>query len=119
MTDPSIHPNARTKALVDETDASFYSVETTASSWECTGLMPAMPIDEEGKEHLSELYAIHCPPGSIEEDPAHAGLRRADARPCDAPSPQKTTPTPRQAITPDQYRQGQGRIRAKVDPQRG
>ena len=44
------------------TDESFYSVETTASATECTGLMPAVPYTEDGRENLSELMAIHSPP---------------------------------------------------------
>ena len=45
-----------------ETDESFYSIETTASATECTGLMPAVPYTEDGRENLSELMAIHSPP---------------------------------------------------------
>ena len=56
------HP--QTKPLPDPavTDESFYSVETTASATECTGLMPAVPYTEDGRENLSELMAIHSPP---------------------------------------------------------
>ena len=42
-------------------DESFYSVETTASATECTGLMPAIPETEDGRENLSELMSIHEP----------------------------------------------------------
>ena len=45
-----------------ETDESFYSIDTTASATECTGLMPAVPYTEDGRENLSELMAIHSPP---------------------------------------------------------
>ena len=44
------------------TDESFYSIDTTASATECTGLMPAVPYTEDGRENLSELMAIHSPP---------------------------------------------------------
>lgn len=45
-----------------DTDESFYSVQSTASATECTGLMPAVPYTEDGRDHLSELMAIHSPP---------------------------------------------------------
>lgn len=45
-----------------QTDESFYSIDTTASATECTGLMPAIPYTEDGRENLSELMAIHSPP---------------------------------------------------------
>lgn len=61
-----------------EADASFYSVETTASATECTGLMPAIPETEDGRENLSELMSIHEPKVS---GPAPASAARGNARP--------------------------------------
>ena len=55
------------------TDESFYSIETTASATECTGLMPAIPYTEDGRENLSELMAIHSPP----EDTKRADLSQS------------------------------------------
>ena len=45
-------------------DHSFYSVEKLASATECTGLMPAMPPTMDGLEELTDMMAIHCPPGA-------------------------------------------------------
>lgn len=58
------HPLPQEKPLPDpaQTDESFYSIDTTASATECTGLMPAVPYTEDGRENLSELMAIHSPP---------------------------------------------------------
>ena len=60
-------------------DESFYSMETTASATECTGLMPAVPYTEDGRENLSELMAIHSPPeAATREDPARSpGMRES------------------------------------------
>ena len=73
------HP--QTEPLPDpvRTDESFYSVETTASATECTGLMPAVPYTEDGRENLSELMAIHSPPEvARREDPAASpGMRES------------------------------------------
>ena len=41
---------------------SFEEVEDVASSWECTGLFPALPLnDPAADEDLARLYAIHVP----------------------------------------------------------
>lgn len=41
---------------------SFNEVENVISSTECTGLMPALPVDDpEGNESAARLYAIHAP----------------------------------------------------------
>lgn len=62
-------------------DESFYSVDTTASATECTGLMPAIPYTEDGRKHLSELMAIHGPPEVTErEDLSRAPGMRESAR---------------------------------------
>ena len=64
-----------------QTDESFYSVETTASATECTGLMPAVPYTEDGRENLSELMAIHSPPEVAKRaDPAASPGMRESAR---------------------------------------
>ena len=46
-------------------DQTFYDIADIQSATECTGLMPAMPPTEEGAENLSQLMAIHCPPGAM------------------------------------------------------
>ena len=67
------------------TDESFYSVETTASATECTGLMPAVPYTEDGRENLSELMAIHSPPEAAKRaDPAASPGMRESVRHDDA-----------------------------------
>ena len=76
------HP--QTKPLPDPAtvDESFYSIETTASATECTGLMPAVPYTEDGRENLSELMAIHSPPeAATREDPARSPGMRESVRP--------------------------------------
>lgn len=41
---------------------SFNETETVASANECTGLMPALPLEEsDGGDHTAQLYAIHAP----------------------------------------------------------
>ena len=75
------HPQIPDKPLPDpaRTDESFYNVETTASATECTGLMPAVPYTEDGRENLSELMAIHSPPEVAKRaDPARSpGMRES------------------------------------------
>lgn len=67
-----------------ETDESFYSIETTASATECTGLMPAVPYTEDGRENLSELMAIHSPPETATRvDPARSRGMRESVHPGD------------------------------------
>lgn len=40
----------------------FNEVENVISSTECTGLMPALPVDDpEANESAARLYAIHAP----------------------------------------------------------
>ena len=66
-------------------DESFYSIETTASATECTGLMPAIPYTEDGRENLSELMAIHSPPeAATRADPARSPGMRESVHPGDA-----------------------------------
>lgn len=46
----------------------FREIETVASATECTGLMPALPLEEpEGDENLAQLYDIHAPEEKREE----------------------------------------------------
>ena len=73
------HPQTEPLSDPVQTDESFYSVETTASATECTGLMPAVPYTEDGRENLSELMAIHSPPeAATRADPAHSpGMRES------------------------------------------
>lgn len=63
-------------------DESFYSIDTTASATECTGLMPAVPYTEDGRRHLSELMAIHSPPETADRaDLSRSpGMRASAAR---------------------------------------
>ena len=43
-------------------DASFEEAEDVASFTECTGLFPALPLnDPAADEDLARLYAIHAP----------------------------------------------------------
>ena len=43
-------------------DSSFEEVEDVASFTECTGLFPALPLnDPAADEDLARLYAIHAP----------------------------------------------------------
>ena len=43
-------------------DTSFEEVEDVASFTECTGLVPALPLnDPAADEDLARLYAIHAP----------------------------------------------------------
>ena len=43
-------------------DASFEEIEDVASFTECTGLVPALPLnDPAADEDLARLYAIHAP----------------------------------------------------------
>ena len=37
----------------------FYDLSKVASATECTGLMPALPQDEEEDENYASLYATH------------------------------------------------------------
>lgn len=37
----------------------FYGVEDVASMTECTGLMPALPLDNQQSANYAALYAIH------------------------------------------------------------
>lgn len=40
-------------------DDPFFDVQRVASAYDCTGLIPALPRDDEEDETLSELYSIH------------------------------------------------------------
>lgn len=41
---------------------SFDETENVISATECTGLLPALPVnDPEGDENTARLYAIHAP----------------------------------------------------------
>lgn len=37
----------------------FRETEKVISGTECTGLMPALPQDDEQDEHYASLYAVH------------------------------------------------------------
>lgn len=40
----------------------FEEIENVASATECTGLLPALPVDEpEAETNTARLYAIHAP----------------------------------------------------------
>lgn len=69
-----------------ERDQSFYSIENVQSATECTGVMPAMPETMEGQENLSEMMAIHCPPGAMAEGSSDRQWERAVADPSDVHS---------------------------------
>ncbi len=43
----------------DETKDPFYTLQTTASATECTGLVPSAIENEAEAEAYGELYAIH------------------------------------------------------------
>lgn len=41
---------------------SFYETENVASATECTGLVPALPLnDPEADANMTRLYAVHAP----------------------------------------------------------
>ncbi len=42
-----------------EVDAAFQETEDVASATECTGLMPALPVDEASDVSSASLYGIH------------------------------------------------------------
>ena len=67
-------------------DQSFYDMPEVQSATECTGLMPAMPPSEEGAENLSQLMAIHCPPGAMPGGGEAKQWEREVAHPSDAHS---------------------------------
>lgn len=54
----------------EESEDPFYEMMTTASTTECTGLVPSGVIDEGESESYGELYSIHPPkaPKNGEED---------------------------------------------------
>lgn len=45
----------------EESSDPFYDVMKTASTTECTGLVPSGILDESESEAYGELYAIHPP----------------------------------------------------------
>jgi len=46
----------------DSEDKSFFETENVASASECTGLIPALPVnDPDAMEDLAQMYAIHAP----------------------------------------------------------
>ena len=52
------------KKKTDKFDVSkdpFYTLNTTASANECTGLVPSSILEEAEGENYGELYAIHPP----------------------------------------------------------
>ena len=52
------------KKKTDRFDVSkdpFYTLNTTASAHECTGLVPSGILEEAEGENYGELYAIHPP----------------------------------------------------------
>ena len=49
---------------------SFEEAEFVASATECTGLFPALPVDDpEAEENMARLYAVHAPIPEKEEIP--------------------------------------------------
>lgn len=47
---------------------SFEETEFVASATECTGLFPALPVDDpEAEEDMARLYAVHAPITKEEE----------------------------------------------------
>lgn len=52
---------------------SFDERELVASATECTGLVPALPVDDpEADEDMARLYAVHAPAVDREEAQIHA-----------------------------------------------
>ncbi len=45
-------------------DKPFEGVEEVASATECTGLMPALPVNDEADAASAALYVIHAAKGS-------------------------------------------------------
>ena len=49
---------------------SFEETEFVASATECTGLFPALPVDDpDAEENMARLYAVHAPIPEKEEIP--------------------------------------------------
>ena len=47
---------------------SFEETEFVASATECTGLFPALPVDDpEAEDNMARLYAVHAPITKEEE----------------------------------------------------
>ena len=46
-------------AAKEETDDTFFDTQKVASSFDCTGLIPAAVADEEDAESYGSLYSIH------------------------------------------------------------
>ncbi len=54
--------------LKEHTRESFDERELVASATECTGLVPALPVDDpEADEDMARLYAVHAPMTDEEE----------------------------------------------------
>ena len=90
-------------------DQSFYDMPEVQSATECTGLMPAMPPSEEGAENLSQLMAIHCPPGAMPGGEEAKQWEREVAHPSDAHNRLRNTQSRRSSSAPAPSRPPQGR----------
>ena len=90
-------------------DQSFYDMPEVQSATECTGLMPAMPPTEEGAENLSQLMAIHCPPGAMPGGEEAKQWEREVAHPSDAHNRLRNTQPRRPSSAPAPSRPPQGR----------
>ena len=51
-------------------ESSFEEREFVASATECTGLVPALPVDDpDAEKNMARLYAVHAPIPEKEEIP--------------------------------------------------
>lgn len=89
-------------------DDPFFSIESTQSANECTGLMPAAPENADEAEALSSIMAIHCPPSATWKDQASAQSPDVHAHPSGAHSPQRNTPAFHPAKGTDRNHPAQG-----------
>lgn len=53
---------------MEHSEDSFDEQELVASATECTGLVPALPVDDpEADENMARLYAVHAPAADRKE----------------------------------------------------
>ena len=66
----SMSKEEKRRKFSEESSDPFYDIMKTASTTECTGLVPSGILDESESEAYGELYAIH-PPKAPEDGEEH------------------------------------------------